>query len=546
VERITNLFGTLGPLRLSLIGSVVIGIVAFFFVIFSKGSSPDQTLLFSDLDPRDAGAIIQKLESSGVPFEVKNNGSQIYAPKERVDRLRMELALEGIPSGGTVGFELFDKVDALTATGPMLDINYIRALEGSLSRSVQSIEGVVTARVHLVIPKKELFTRDSTPPTASIVLRLRGANRLGPPQVRAIQHLLASAVPGLTANRVSIIDDRGNLLARGQDDESVSEALSTQQEVKTSEQSRMARSVEAILEKTIGFGKVKAEVSLDLDFDRTTINSENYDPNGQVIRSTSVVEGDESQSDPAAQSVTTQNALPNQNIAGQAGNQANQAKRKEEVTNYEISKVIKNQVQEFGRVKKLSVAVLVDGTYKSDGKGKKTYIPRAKQELIQLTNLVKTTIGFDSSRGDKVEVTNMPFINDLNDSDLTDVAKKWYSDLNMNELIEMGVLAFVAILALLLVIRPIILKILETSQSANDDELLAGIEVSNVPLPGSAPSAPKEGSFDDQLDQMINMSSIEGGIRSSSIEKIAKVVDEKPDEVVTLLRGWMNEENRNG
>ena len=256
---------------------------AFLAYLAFQTTKPDMALLFSQIDEADAGHVVERLESMGIPYELRGNGTQIYVPDDRVARIRMDLAQAGIPHSGSVGYEIFDKMDILGISSAMMDINMLRALEGELSKSIRSIQGVSSARVHLVIPKREIFSKSHVQPTASIVLKMN-YGRLNQAQVLGIQHLVASAVPGLSYEKITIVDDKGNLLVRQSDGSGFD--VSNNQEIRSSYEQKLAQTIESLLEKTLGPGKARVEVNADMDFDKVTINSEDFNPNGQVVRST--------------------------------------------------------------------------------------------------------------------------------------------------------------------------------------------------------------------------------------------------------------------
>lgn len=544
----------LGPIRLAAVGTVILGVLGFFIYLMSQTSSGNMTLLFSQVEPADGSKIVQHLESMGIPVDVKGDGTLIYIPSDKVARARMDLAQEGLPSGGMIGYEIFDRNDLLSTSSSMIDINKLRALEGELVKSIKTIVGVASARVHLVMPKRELFSRDKTQPSASILLKMRGVTKLSNNQVQAIQHLVASAVPSLPAEKISIIDDKGNLLAKGY--EGGIQGLLLQQEVQSNYEGKLAKSIEGLIEKTVGFGKVRVEVSTDMDFDQVTVNSEKYDPEGQVIRSTNNAEEDASTTEALDQNVSVQNALPQNQTKNANNNQSsNKNKRNEENVNYEISRTVENHRKEAGGVKSISVAVLVDGTYVKGDKGNMTYTPRTKEELDQIKLLVQTAIGYKADRGDKIEVINMRFAKaDVVEDEAQNIPDQLLSKMDTTRIIELAVLAAVGILILLMVVRPIILRVIESSGVVNDDveaqALLASAQGQQI-FPG-LPDFSGMGAANNILEpyvgeeeeesMMVDVQNVDGRIRASSLKKIGEIIDKHPEEAVTILRNWMYEE----
>ncbi len=413
MNGLLNTLRNLGLVRLGALVLVAALSVGFFGFITQRISQPGMALLYGALDAKDSGELVAKLEAMNIPYQLKGDGSSISVPIDQVARLRMLLATDGLPHGGTVGYEIFDKSDAFGTSSFVENVNQVRALEGELSRTISSINLVESARVHLVLPRREIFTRDRQMPSASIVVKLRGAERLQPQQVAAIQHLVASAVPDLTPTRVSVVDTDGNLLARG-DGDSTTASPSNAEEMRVNYENRISRKLEELLDRTVGPGKSRVDVHVDMDFDRITTNSESYDPNGQVVRSTQTTteannstEGKEAQ----PQSVSVTNGLPNAQTAaaGPASSNRTQGSHNQETVNYEITKTVRSQVRDGGQVTRQSVAVLIDGNYSAGQDGKKAYQQRTPDEIKALTTLVRSAIGYDEKRGDSVDVVNLQF-----------------------------------------------------------------------------------------------------------------------------------------
>ena len=378
----------------------------------------------------------------------------------------------------------------------MQNVNLVRALEGELSRTIRSIDSVKGARVHLVMPRRELFSREQQEPSASIILTMQGARRLEKGQVTAIQHLVAAAVPGLAPNRISIVDDKGSLLARGFEDETDIGFLAARADERTrAYEGRLVRTIEELLERTVGFGKVRANVSADLDFDRVNSSEESFDPDGQVVRSTSTIEEtSSSRESDAATPVSVAANLPDAQGAGGGSASATTAEgRTEETVNFEISKTVVNHVREVGTVKRLSVAVLVDGVYTTET-GTVTYADRDGREMDLLATLVQSAIGFNADRGDAVEVINMRFaVPEEPEAEPLDL----FFGFDKNDILRMAeilVLSIVAILVILLVVRPLLTRAFEAlpamagAVAAEGERLLAGRT-----WRGSGPHRPRRG-----------------------------------------------------
>ena len=546
----------LGPVRLAMIGGVTLAMVVFFAFLTTRMSQPSMTLLYSDLELRDSGQIVQKLDAMGVPYQIKADGAQIMVPADQVAKLRMTMAEAGLPHGGTIGYELFDKTDALGTSSLVQNINHVRALEGELSRTISSISAVQWARVHLVLPRRELFSRETQTPTASIVIKLRGAERLSKQQVAAIQYLVASAVPSLKPTRVSIIDGDGNLLARGDGDDSDAAIANSAEEQRINYEARLSRSVEELIERTVGPGKARVDVHADMDFDRITTNSKSFDPDQQVARSTQTTTESSDSSDAGDQPVTVQTNLPNaQTATGTAGGRSKTA-RNEETTNYEIGETTRSQVRETGVVRRLSVAVLVDGTYTIAADGTRTYQPRSPEELKQLTALVRSAVGYDEKRGDSVELANMRFAGSDETMPTVPETVLGFERADIVKMGEMLVIAVVAVLFILLVVRPLLMRVLENSAAAaaaaEGANLLTGTVAGrgapalpppaglNPALAAAAGGAlvPGEGGEEGGA-KMIDIGQVEGRVAASSIRKVGEIVEKHPEEAVAIVRAWM-------
>jgi flagellar M-ring protein FliF len=553
LSAFSETFRSLGPVRLLAIAGVGIGFIAFFAFLISRLTGSEMALLYSDLDTADSGKIAAKLDALAVPYELRAGGTQIYVPSDRALRLRMGLAEEGLPTGGSVGYELFDKTDTLGTTSFAQNVNLLRALEGELARTIRSIDGVDAARVHLVLPRRQLFTRDKEDPSASVVLKLRGLNRFSQQQVAAVENLVAAAVPGLKTNRIAVVDDKGNLLARPNEGDENGTTGTTAEEMRLSYENHLAQDVEKLLERSVGPGNARVEVTADMDFDRVSTNAEIYDPDGQVVRSTQTVEEKAGSNETGAtDNVSVAQNLPetkqNAGAGGSPSSNNSNSARTEETVNYEISKTVKNQVRESGIVKRLSVAVLVDGTYATNPDGTKKYAPRSEAEMQQLEKLVRSAIGYNQERGDVVELVNMPFapVDALTGSEGTAPLFGMTKD-DYLRLAEIVVLGVVALLVLLLVVRPLMARLIEAIPKPMPAEapMLAdqsGGPAPQLPQPEGAAIPGARPTTTDELDQMIDLEQVEGRVRASSLKKIGEIIEKHPEETVSIIRTWMFQE----
>ena len=536
-----QLIRNLGPARLLTIALITAGTIAFFYYLANKVNAPEMGLLYSDLDLKDSGQIVQKLESLNVPYELRAQGAQVLVPVDQATKLRMAMAEIGLPHGGSVGYEIFDKTDQFGPSQFVENINQVRALEGELERTINSISLVQSARVHLVLPQRQMFSRDRQEASASIVLKVRG--KLSSGQVAAIQHLVAAAVPSLNPNRVSVVDDQGNLLARGDGDAATALTSSNAEEMRVNYENRMSRSVEQLLERSLGAGKARVDVHAEMNFDRITTNSESYDPDGQVVRSTQTDNLSDSSGNAAGAAVSVSTNLPNGQTAPNSSSDNKQSKstHTQETVNYEISKTVKSQISDQGTVKRLSVAVLVDGASAAGTDGKKTYQPRSADELKQLTALVRSAVGYDEKRGDTVEVVNMPF---AGAEEPPAPAAVWnLMGLEKGDLIHLGTTAgtaLIGLLILMLVIKPMIGRFLDTAKNLGGGMpalAAAGGPANALPAPNAIARAPQP------QGEMIDIGQVDGRVAASSIKKIGEIVDKHPDEAVAIVRSWMYQDN---
>ncbi|MDP1725037.1 MAG: flagellar basal-body MS-ring/collar protein FliF [Alphaproteobacteria bacterium] len=552
MEGFIGFLRNLGPGRLTAIGATVVALFVFFTFLISRFSTEQMSLLFGELDPKDSAAIITKLDTMEIPYKIGTGGTHILVPHDQVDKLRLNLAREGIPHGGSVGYEIFDKSDGFGLSQFMQNMNHVRALEGELSRTISSIHAVKSARVHLVFGKKELFSRDSLNPSASIIISMRTSERLSKAEVASVQHLVASAVPGLKPSQISIVDDRGVLLAKGFSDENdPSQYASNNDELRFQFEQRMRRSLEDMLEKTLGPGNTRVEVTANLDFNRIVSNEEIYDPDGKVTRSTQNNEdSSENQEQESNSNVSAQNNTPAASGAADGGTKAKgQTKRTEETINYEISKTIKQTTKEVGEVKKISVAVLVDGNYTKNDKGEETYQPRNEEEIKQITTLIKSAIGFDEKRNDAVQVVNMRFQKPVLQPD---IQEDKIMGMNKSELLRIAEnigFAFVGFLALLLVVRPVMMRAFEGASTRSGGALTVDGETMVGALQG--PSQGKNNlqntssgkiNESEEAEKMINLEQVAGKVKASSLHRLTRIIENHPEEAVSVIRAWLHQD----
>ena len=548
------LIQNLGVARVMAMAGVAVGLIGFFIFMTSRVTAPQMSLLYGDLDTADSSQMVAKLEGMNVPFEIRGNGSQVLVPDDQVARLRLSMAAEGLPAGGSIGYEIFDRGDTLGTTSFVQNINRLRALEGELARTISSIDRVAAARVHLVLPERELFSRNRREPSASIVLKMRGGNRLESGQISAVQHLVAAAIPDLKPGRISIIDGKGTLLARGAESGDGGGTTGVVEEFRLKYEQRLKNAIEKLLAKTVGEESVRAQVSADLDYDRITTNTEIFDPDGQVVRSTQTVsEAASSSESDGNQPVTVKGNLPeSKGGSGDGSNvSSNRNDRNEETVNFEISKTITTKITEAGVVKRLSVAVLVDGNYQGEGENR-TYQPRPPEELEQLATLARSAVGYVESRGDVVELVNLRFAPaSVFELPIEEAAFLGLGKDDYFKIAEIIIFGIVALLVVLLVLRPLVSRALSIAQA--QAEAVAAARTAQIEAERAqqaALSAPKGAdgqplsldAEEEDPESMIDMAQVEGRVRASSVKKIGDIVDKHPEEALAIMRNWLYQE----
>jgi flagellar M-ring protein FliF len=539
VQAFGEFLKSLGPGRIVAMGAVTIALVGFFAFLILRVTAPQMTPLFTDLSAEDSASIVKDLDRQGIAYEIRNEGAIIAVPKDRVAKLRMKLAESGLPKGGGVGYEIFDKTDVLGATNFVQNINHLRALEGELVRTIRSIDRVQAARVHLVLPERALFSREKAEPSASIVLKVRG--QLEPQQVRAIRHLTASAVNGLKPQRVSVVDESGRLLADGNSDDTLG-ASAQADERKVAFERRMRDQVEAIVTSVVGPGRSHVQLTADFDFNRITQTVDKFDPEGRVVRSSQSRE-ETSGTDNREGPVSIGNELPNanQNTQNATANR-DQNRKTEEVINYEISRTTKTEVIEGGRINRVSVAVVVDGNYTKNDKGELTYEPRSKEDIEHIAALVRSAIGFDAKRGDQVEVANMRLA-ELPSNPINEPTG-WMSYLQFTKddimrAVEMVIMSLLGLVVLLMVVRPMIRRIMNTATPValpNPGEEGVATGTAAAPAPPPIVIAPSK------TAKMIDIAQVQGQVHAQSVQKVGELADKNPNETVSIIRTWLHED----
>jgi flagellar M-ring protein FliF len=527
--------------------------VAAALVALSMNLGEPKALLYANLDLKEAGSITQALDQASVKYEVKGDGSTIMVARDQVASTRLMLSSKGLPTTGSVGYEIFDNSNALGQTDFVQQLNRQRALEGELARTIQGLDGVTSVRVHLVLPRRQLFEDEAEQPSASVNIHV-GGREPGPDQVRAIQNLVAGAVPNLKPDRVTVVDQHAKTLSGG-DQGDATEADSRKSDV----EQRITKQVKQLVEGVVGPGKARVNVTADLQLSQVTVQQDTFDPDGQVVRSESTTEESTKQNEPDANGQVSATS----NIPGGAGpNSANSSSasgHQESTTNYEISHTTRTEVQAPGEIKRLSVAVAVDGITAVGKDGKPgAYTPRSAQEMAQIEQLVRSAVGFNQDRGDQVTVVNVHFPSPEDPEGVTSANPLMGFDKNdVMRTAELGVLAAVAVMMILFIVKPLLTGLGGGSGGGSGGEMsfpmLPGQPVTRIaatadgqplqltvdPVTGQlALPSPGPGG---ELDHKIDIARIEGQVKASSVKRVAEFVERHPEESVAILRSWLHE-----
>ncbi|WP_242139756.1 flagellar basal-body MS-ring/collar protein FliF [Sphingomonas sp. TREG-RG-20F-R18-01] len=538
MEQFRNLIAQLGPKRLIIMGLVAAALLAVLGLVALRGEDRTMAFLFTDLDPTAAAAIGEKLRAQNIPFQLSADGSAVMAPQDKVAALRMTLA--GDRLGGKIGYDVLDAEQPFGVSAARAKLDETRAIEGELARSIQSIEAVTHARVHLVMPERQMFAAEARRASAAVTVKTRG--RLPAETIQAIRYLVASAVPDLSPEAVSIVDQTGALLARaGQADAAGAadaDARQTQVEAKLRDQ------IEALLEPIVGQGKVRAEVSAQIDRDQTREDSTVFDPDKQVIAHQTTVDNDDQNRElqgTGAASVATQLPEAQGQPAANGGNDTRQTARKEasEDTTYANSATHSVVVRAPGKVNRLTVAVMVDGGTKG--------LPAA--QIQRLTRLVENTVGLDAQRGDSVVVESMAF---AADQAAADAKSAWWAVLTSDQLVglvKLLVIAGVGLIALRMIRarrEPLPAPEVEDSQAALADQQAEMLAIAEQAAGGDPDALRRlealQAAQSDQplLDHEITVAQVDGRVKASVLKKIGDSVASSPPEAAAVLRQWMN------
>ncbi len=521
------------PRQAGLIGAVA-GIIALTVLVLLWAQKPIYKGLYNNLELRDAGEIVQALEQLNIPYKLNEKSGGIMVPASKVHEVRLQLAAQGLPrSGGVAGFELLDKQQGFGVSRFMESTRYQRAIEGELARSIATIENVRSARIHLAIPKQSVFIRDRDKPSASVVVNVYRGQIPTEQQVQAIVHLVASSIPGLIADRVTVVNQTGQLLTTK--DKTTDLDLSNRQFAYTRriEQSYISR-IEAILAPILGNKGVKAQVSAELDFTRTERTEESYNPDATIIRSEQ--KSDERVYDGAETGIpgALANEPPGAGLApemvnpvdGQAGGIPLRSKRNSTI-NYEVDKTISHIRNPVGTVRRLSVAVVVDDRLSTNDEGELIRTPRDEEELVRLTALVKEAVGFNAQRDDSVNVINAAFV--VEPEQQIETQPLWQQPwvLDIGKQVMGGLLALILIFA---VLRPLLRSLTRIPPAVRESK--------NEPV--------DEVELQQQVMQTEMQREMQAAGHEENLKAAKEIAKQDPKRVVQVVRSWLEEEQPDG
>jgi flagellar M-ring protein FliF len=531
--------------RLAAIAGSAFGLVAVLVMLMTHVGGDAKSLLYSNLDLKEASQITGALDAAGIKYEVKGDGTTIMVDRDKVAQTRVMLSSKGLPTSGSVGYEIFDSAPALGQTDFVQNINAKRAAEGELARTIRSIQGVSQAKVLLNIPKRALFEQDQDEPSASVMVETAG-RKLTADQVRAIRNLVAAATPNLKPTRVAITDQTGAMLA-GMDDPGAAGGAVTAEQSDVEE--RIKRQVRDLVEGVVGAGKVRVTVAADLDKSRVTTQEEKFDPDGQVVRSTATGSDVNKEDKPSGLGgVTASQNIPGAQNTNGSQQQTSASNKTEETTNYEISKSVKTTVVEPGQLKKLSVSVAVDGITPVGANGKPgQYQARSAEEMQRIEALVRAAVGFDEKRGDQLQVVNVRFERAPDAQGAPAGAGLDKGDIM--RIAELAVMVVVTGLLMFFVVRPmlrpgVVVGPGGTTAPAGRPMQLSG----SAGADGITPATPIMGAAghslaiaDNGFDQKIDIAKIEGQVKVSSVKKVSEFIENHPEESISILRSWLHE-----
>jgi flagellar M-ring protein FliF len=549
MEGLIDSVRKLGMMRVIMLAGVTLGIIGAFVWLEMQGPGRGRmTMLASDLDPQSSQQIAGELTNRKIPYRLE--GGQIFVPDSDLAAARGIVGATGSATQAITGYEIFDRGNDLTLTDFDQQVKLTRALEGELARTIVSVRGIAHARVHLVLPRREPFAHDRQRAQASVMLSVAGRQSLSAEAVQSVVNLVAAGVPGLRPQDVTVVDSNLHLLVQAGDGNDPRAQSGHEEDIRLKTETRLSQAVELMLERSLGPGHVHAEATIRMNFDKVNETQEKYDPDGSVVRSTQNVTSNSKTTDKAA-AVSLQNNLPNADAG--ATSTGNQEGRQEETTNYEIGKTVRAIVHDQPQIERVSLAVMVDGTDTVGADGKHVWKAREAADLEQIVKLVKSAIGFDEKRGDRLEVVSMPFVDAMESVDPAPAVRPGKMNADLVTFVQMVAFGVVGFGIIILTARSIFAALNRSSATLS----LAGGGTAQIGAAGSAAAGGQPGGMlsieqsagevarvagvaaaEDDEDSLV-MNNIQGQIRGSSIRKVLHLVDQHPDTTLGIIRGWL-------
>ncbi|MBA4252234.1 MAG: flagellar M-ring protein FliF [Chlorobiaceae bacterium] len=524
IESVFGIFNKLSLQQKVLIGGLFgVTIVLFVLTIFYL-NKPTFSILYTGLAPADASKVIEELAAQNIEYSIEGNGQTIKVPEEKVYELRLSLASKGIPSSGVIGYEIFDK-NTMGMSEFMQKLNYKRALEGELSRTIIQQEGIEGARVHIVTPQRSVFRDEEKFPTASVVLKLSGNSSLSKQNIQAISNLISSSVEGLEPSRVTILDTKGRLLSRESDESGFSGSSQKNYEVKQQIENYLAMKAQSILDNVLGVGNSIVQINADVDFSQVEKTMELYDPESQVAVSEQTVRSENS-----GMTITDTTAQLNENTT----------------TNYEISKTIQRVVEASGSIRRLSVAVVINDVAREVTEGetvKTVFEPRQPEQLVKLEEIVKNAVGIDPERNDQFSLVNISF----ETRELEEIKEEQASFLHNNEELINLILILAAISASFILLKGLMKrlkneKILIGTVNTGYYDLQDKVSINTESSKPSLTNAIKRKKIPLPIGDIEDEISDEAIRKKTQQEKISNYVSKNPADAAKLINAWLHEE----
>lgn len=522
------------PQKIFYAGAVLLVAAGLAFLVYSINRT-EYTQLYSAMSESDMASVVEALKKTKTPYRLSAPGV-ISVPKDQLYEIRLNLANQGIPKGQSLGFEVFDQ-QKLGSTEFVQKVNYQRALQGELARTIRQMNEVMESRVHLVLPEESLFLGDQKPPSAAVVLKLHPGARLTQNQIQGVVHLVASSVKGLEESRVTILSTDGQVIFKKNENSDAIGMSGTHLELKSRVEEDLRQKVQSMLEQVVGSNHAVTRVTAELDFNQMQVEQDIYDPDSSVVRSQqrSIESSEGGEAGPKGNPDTPINVDSKLLDSGTSKDQQKKSSRQRETVNYEINRISRKTIQSPGTIKKLSVAVLVDGPYTmkadADGREKPTFAGRSPEELKALEDIVKKAVGYDESRGDQVSVSNIPFVADYGAFEEPKGKERWMDLLKNNQKLLLNVLLTICIFFFL--VRPFMKKFQKMDS-----------EPQKLPQQASQAALPPGTADQDPLAALLGPEEQRESALTSFRERAVSLIKQEPEKATDIIRSWLREGNR--